>query len=101
MLYVNSDTNGRGFLQAEGSHALQHFVSEAARDVKDPETGASVLARALAERRVADYESAARANPARADASGDIAARRAGLGLGLHAVPAAPGRQFPEPGVRR
>src|SRR6202167_271174 len=24
-LYVNSDTNGRGFLQAEGSHAMQHF----------------------------------------------------------------------------
>src|ERR1700678_290072 len=52
VLYVNSDTNGRGFLQAEGSHAVQHFLSEVARDVKDPETGATVLARALAERRV-------------------------------------------------
>jgi N-acetylated-alpha-linked acidic dipeptidase len=40
VLYVNSDTNGRGFLQAEGSHAVQHFLSEVARDVKDPETGA-------------------------------------------------------------
>ena len=39
VLYVNSDTNGRGFLQAEGSHAVQHFLSEVARDVKDPETG--------------------------------------------------------------
>jgi N-acetylated-alpha-linked acidic dipeptidase len=57
VLYVNSDTNGRGFLQAEGSHALQHFLSEVARDVKDPETGASVLARSLAHRRVANYES--------------------------------------------
>ena len=37
------------FVGVSGSHALQHFVSEAARDVKDPETGASVLARAVAE----------------------------------------------------
>jgi N-acetylated-alpha-linked acidic dipeptidase len=57
VLYVNSDVNARGFLSAEGSHALQHFVSEAARDVKDPETGVSVLARSLAARRVAGYES--------------------------------------------
>ena len=55
VLYVNSDMNGRGFLDAGGSHALQHFVSEAARDVADPETGVPVLARAIAERRVAAY----------------------------------------------
>jgi N-acetylated-alpha-linked acidic dipeptidase len=35
---------------------LQHFASEAARDVKDPETGASVLARAVAKERVANYD---------------------------------------------
>jgi N-acetylated-alpha-linked acidic dipeptidase len=68
VLYVNSDTNGRGFLQAEGSHAVQHFLSEVARDVKDPETGGTVLARALAEKRVSSLdsprgESAARAAP--------------------------------------
>jgi N-acetylated-alpha-linked acidic dipeptidase len=69
VLYVNSDTNGRGFLQAEGSHAVQHFLSEVARDVKDPETGATVLARAVAERRVSSYE------PGRGDsARGDSAA---------------------------
>ncbi|MGC1522236.1 MAG: transferrin receptor-like dimerization domain-containing protein, partial [Steroidobacteraceae bacterium] len=56
-LYVNSDTNGRGFLDVDGSHELQHFASEAARDVKDPETGVSVLARAVAREHVADYES--------------------------------------------
>jgi N-acetylated-alpha-linked acidic dipeptidase len=56
VLYVNSDMNGRGSLDADGSHALQHFVSEVARDVKDPETGASVQARALATRRVAAFE---------------------------------------------
>jgi len=62
-LYVNSDMNGRGYLGVGGSHGLQHFASEAARDVKDPETGASVLARAAAKRRVVSYESGARGNP--------------------------------------
>jgi N-acetylated-alpha-linked acidic dipeptidase len=62
VLYVNSDTNGRGYLGVSGTHALQHFASEAARDVKDPETGASVLARALARERVADYETGPRGN---------------------------------------
>jgi N-acetylated-alpha-linked acidic dipeptidase len=73
VLYVNSDTNGRGFLQAEGSHALQHFLSEVARDVKDPETGASVLARSLAHRRVANYDSpSASDSAARAGSSADL-----------------------------
>src|SRR6202451_2243287 len=55
-LYINSDTNSRGYLDAEGSHSLQRFVSQAARDVKDPETGASVLERAIARKRVEEYE---------------------------------------------
>jgi N-acetylated-alpha-linked acidic dipeptidase len=70
VLYVNSDTNVKGFLQAEGSHALQHFLSEAARDVKDPETGASVLTRSLAARRVASYEATGGAEAARGNANG-------------------------------
>ena len=45
VLYLNSDTNTRGFLAAGGSHSLQHLVNEVARGVKDPETGASTLAR--------------------------------------------------------
>jgi N-acetylated-alpha-linked acidic dipeptidase len=56
VLYINSDTNGRGYLEVGGSHALQHFASEAARDVKDPETGASVLARDVARERVENYD---------------------------------------------
>jgi N-acetylated-alpha-linked acidic dipeptidase len=73
VLYVNSDTNGRGFLQAEGSHAVQHFLSEVARDVKDPETGASVLARSLAHRRVANYDSPGQSESApRGSANGDL-----------------------------
>ena len=63
-LYINSDTNGRGYLGVSGSHGLQHFASEVARDVQDPETGASVLARAVAKARVANYESGGgRGNP--------------------------------------
>jgi N-acetylated-alpha-linked acidic dipeptidase len=72
VLYVNSDTNGRGFLDAEGSHALQHFLSEVARDVKDPETGSSVLARALAERRVMSFDSPQGESASRAGANGDL-----------------------------
>ncbi len=45
VLYLNTDGNQRGFLGAGGSQALQHAVWEAARDVKDPETGATVLER--------------------------------------------------------
>jgi N-acetylated-alpha-linked acidic dipeptidase len=59
VLYINSDMNRRGFLSAAGSHALQHFVSEAARDVVDPETGASVLARGIAKQHIVHYESGA------------------------------------------
>jgi len=72
VLYVNSDTNGRGFLDAEGSHALQHFLSEVARDVKDPETGSSVLTRALAERRVMSFDSPQGESASRAAANGDL-----------------------------
>jgi N-acetylated-alpha-linked acidic dipeptidase len=72
VLYVNSDTNGRGFLQAEGSHAVQHFLSEVARDVKDPETGASVLARALAQRNVSNFDSSGGESDAAVGAVGDL-----------------------------
>lgn len=42
VVYINSDSNSRGFLDVGGSHGLQHFVNEAAADVKDPQTGVSV-----------------------------------------------------------
>ncbi|HEV8542747.1 MAG TPA: M28 family metallopeptidase [Verrucomicrobiae bacterium] len=45
VLYVNSDTNGRGFLRMAGSHCFQSLVHEVAGDVSDPETGVDVLAR--------------------------------------------------------
>lgn len=48
VVYINSDSNGRGFLGAGGSHALEPFVSQIARDVIDPQTKVSVLERAKA-----------------------------------------------------
>jgi N-acetylated-alpha-linked acidic dipeptidase len=45
IFYLNSDTNGRGFLNAGGNHDLEHFVTEAANDVTDPETHVSVAER--------------------------------------------------------
>ncbi|MGB2592483.1 MAG: transferrin receptor-like dimerization domain-containing protein [Candidatus Acidiferrum sp.] len=36
--YINSDGNGRGYLALEGSHTLQKFVNDVARDIQDPET---------------------------------------------------------------
>lgn len=42
LVYINSDSNGRGFLGVGGSHSLQRFVNEVAADVQDPQTGVSV-----------------------------------------------------------
>jgi N-acetylated-alpha-linked acidic dipeptidase len=44
-VYINSDGNGRGFLQASGSHTLEKFINGVARDVEDPETKLSVWKR--------------------------------------------------------
>ncbi len=43
--YINSDTNGRGFLHASGSHSLERLVNQAARDVTDPQKKISVAER--------------------------------------------------------
>ena len=51
VVYINSDSNGRGFLGAAGSHTLERFVNDVARDVMDPERSISVQQRALASRR--------------------------------------------------
>jgi N-acetylated-alpha-linked acidic dipeptidase len=49
--YINSDSNGKGWLGIGGSHTLERFITEVARDIKDPKTGQSVLD-ALKERRI-------------------------------------------------
>jgi N-acetylated-alpha-linked acidic dipeptidase len=48
VLYVNSDTNERGFLSMAGSHTIEKFINEVARDVPDPEKKISVWERARA-----------------------------------------------------
>jgi N-acetylated-alpha-linked acidic dipeptidase len=50
VLYVNSDNNARGFLSAGGSHTLEKFVNEVARDVVDPEKRVPVFDRWRARR---------------------------------------------------
>ena len=52
VLYVNTDTNGRGVLGADASYSAQRLVDQVANDVRDPETGVSVGARARAEAQV-------------------------------------------------
>jgi len=46
--YLNTDSNGRGFLDMDGSHALESFINGVARDVKDPEAKSSAWRRAQA-----------------------------------------------------
>lgn len=43
--YINSDSNGRGYFFVEGSHTLEKFSNDIARDVTDPETKLSVWKR--------------------------------------------------------
>ncbi|HEU4647548.1 MAG TPA: M28 family metallopeptidase [Gemmatimonadales bacterium] len=44
-VYLNTDSNDRGFLDMGGSHTLETFINGVARDVTDPETGLSVWKR--------------------------------------------------------
>ena len=45
IVYINSDGNGRGFLNAGGSHALLPLVDEISKTVIDPQTNVSVFER--------------------------------------------------------
>jgi N-acetylated-alpha-linked acidic dipeptidase len=44
-VYLNTDANSRGYLDLGGSHTLEPFINDVARDVQDPETGMSVWKR--------------------------------------------------------
>jgi len=63
-VYINTDGNGRGFFGMGGSHTLQPFINQIARDVEDPQTGVTVLER----RRARDLSNGSSSTPA----SGDI-----------------------------
>ncbi|NDC87214.1 MAG: M28 family peptidase [Bacteroidetes bacterium] len=46
VIYINTDSNGRGFLSMGGSHSLELFINEVADDVQDPRaTDATLLDR--------------------------------------------------------
>ena len=51
-VYINSDSNGRGFLSVGGSHTLEKFVNEVSQDVIDPEKNISIGARSRAQQMV-------------------------------------------------
>jgi N-acetylated-alpha-linked acidic dipeptidase len=45
VVYINSDANGRGFLFVDGSHELEPFMDEIAKQVIDPQTKVSIFER--------------------------------------------------------
>jgi len=57
VMYINSDSNSRGYLEVEGSHTLEHFINDVARDVQDPETKLSAWKRSQL-KQIADASSA-------------------------------------------
>src|SRR5256885_2193664 len=64
--YLNTDSNGRGYLGMAGSHSLQRFINDVARDIDDPETRLTVWKRAQL-RAVADAATADRRNEIRGE----------------------------------
>jgi len=55
--YLNSDTNNRGCLEVGGSHALEAFINDVAREIDDPETKLTAWKRAQL-RAIADASTA-------------------------------------------
>jgi N-acetylated-alpha-linked acidic dipeptidase len=43
--YLNTDSNGRGFFGAGGSHSLERLINDVSKDITDPETHLSVWKR--------------------------------------------------------
>ena len=62
--YLNSDSNGRGYLYVGGSHSLEKFINGVARDIEDPEKKISVWKRSQL-RRIEDAPSAEERQEAR------------------------------------
>lgn len=77
VVYLNTDGNGRGYLGVGGSHSLQRFINDVARDIRDPETGLSVWER----RRLAELSQArSAADRSRLRAGGDLPIEALGSG---------------------
>jgi N-acetylated-alpha-linked acidic dipeptidase len=80
-VYVNTDSSGKGWLSAGGSHGLQLFLNEVARDISDPRTGKPIVEEAR-RRNVMNAPEATRA-----DAQNDPAYRIDPLGSGSDYTP--------------
>ncbi|MEP7184892.1 MAG: transferrin receptor-like dimerization domain-containing protein [Rhodanobacter sp.] len=76
VMYVNTDTNGRGFLGVGGSHSLQHLVNQVIEGVTDPETHVSVGERLRASMQIEgahpEAKPEAKANAKLAATGGDL-----------------------------
>ena len=71
-VYINTDSTGKGWLSTGGSHGLQQFMNEVAKDVNDPRTGKpvfdearrrAVLGEPEADRKAADADPSLRLAP--------------------------------------
>ena len=96
-VYINTDSSGKGWLSVGGSHGLQQFMTEVARDVMDPRTGKPVAEESR--RRQVMGMPRGRARGAR-QGRGTLA-RAARLRFGLHPVPPAPHPVGPQRWLRR
>lgn len=50
VVYINTDSTGKGWLGFAGSHTLERFLNEVAHDIEDPERGVSLYEAARARR---------------------------------------------------
>ena len=50
VVYINTDSTGKGWLGFAGSHTLERFLNEVAHDIEDPERGVSLFEAARARR---------------------------------------------------
>ncbi len=83
--YINSDGNGRGYLGLAGSHTLEKFMNDIARDIQDPETKLSAWKR----EQLRAIEEAPGDKTTRHSAPRRPAPGRTWLWFGLHTVPPA------------
>ncbi len=98
VVYINSDSTGKGWLGMAGSHTLQELVNDVARNVTDPERGVSVweAARARAIDRAATDE-----EKKEIEQSDDLRIDALGFGLRLHRLSRSPDDGVPQSRVRR
>ena len=80
-VYINTDGTGKGWLNAGGSHGLQQFMGEAAKDVMDPRSGKPVFEEARRRAVLGEAEESRKA------ADADPSLRLAPLGSGSDFTP--------------